>query len=604
MTFTRRIAAFAATLSLAFAAPAAAQTPPEPQLGMNVNRVLNDAFDGQRWDLHLTGVRDDGIRLVRSDAFWHLVEGDPPANGVHSYGWTVLDYYAATLARHGFRWQPVIGYSAIWASTDPNAHIHAPPSDNADYAAYARAFAERYGRGGTFWAANPGIPEIPVTTYEIWNEPNLQWFWLPEPDAARYADMYIRARAGIKSADGEARVVTGGLAPDGATGFVRAMYAARPELRGNVDGLGLHPYSRTARGVFARVRAMRATLEDLGDGGVPLHLTELGWVTSGDGSAVRAPETERAALIEETSDTLVRSDCGIASVIPYTWTTPEQDPGDPEDWYGLTRPDGTRTLSSEAYRRVVARYAADPPDPSNPLRVCGPEPPPPVVDTDADGVGDADDPDDDNDSTPDTADAFALDASEAVDTDRDGTGDNADPDDDNDGWPDALDAFPRDSAEAADADADGAGDNADADDDNDGLADPVEVARGTSRVDADSDDDGLGDRAERRTDPARPDTDRDGLWDGLELGIAAGVSHELPGAAGTDPGRFRPDRDPRTRTRATSRDSDGDGLSDGTEDSNRDGRRNSRETDPARRDTDGDRVDDRRDRRPLDRRRR
>jgi hypothetical protein len=600
----RRAAATILAITLAAAAPAAAQEPAEPRLGVNVNRVMNDAFDGQRWDLHLSAVRADGIDMVRSDAFWHLVEDTAPQNGVHSYGWDIVDYYAATFARHGLRWQPIIDYSATWAADDPNSDIHAPPRDNTDYAAYAGAFAERYGRGGTFWAAHPELPEVPVTTYEIWNEPNLKWFWLTGPDPARYADMYLRARAAIRAHDPQARVVTGGLAPDGATDFVRAMYAARPELRGQVDGIGLHPYSRSAAGVFGRVRAMRATLEDLGEGGVPMHLTEFGWVTSGQGSAIVAPEAERAALIEQTTDSLVRSDCGVASVIPYTWTTPEQNPDDPEDWYGIVHPDGTRTESSEAYRRVVARYATDPPDPAQPQYVCHPKPQSPFVDTDGDTSADESDADDDNDGVPDAADAFPLDPRDSADADRDGTGDNADSDDDNDGFPDFFDAFPRDAAEAGDADGDGSGDNADSDDDNDGLSDAAEARRHTSPIDRDSDDDGLADGAETRTDPARADSDGDRLPDGLELGRTTGVPDPPGAVAGTDPLRFKRDRDPRSRTRATAKDSDRDGLTDGHEDRDRDGRRDSRETDPHKRDTDGDRVSDKRDRRPLNRRRR
>jgi gliding motility-associated-like protein len=51
------------------------------------------------------------------------------------------------------------------------------------------------------------------------------------------------------------------------------------------------------------------------------------------------------------------------------------------------------------------------------------------LDTDSDGMGDFCDNDDDNDGTPDTEDAFPLDASEDTDTDGDGIGDNADTED-------------------------------------------------------------------------------------------------------------------------------------------------------------------------------
>lgn len=118
-------------------------------------------------------------------------------------------------------------------------------------------------------------------------------------------------------------------------------------------------------------------------------------------------------------------------------------------------------------------------------------------DADNDGIADADDPDDDNDGTPDSTDAFPLDASEQTDTDGDGTGNNADTDDDNDGTPSNTDAFPLDSAEQADTDADGIGNNADSDDDNDGTPDsedafPLDPSLSEATEDSvDTDGDGL-----------------------------------------------------------------------------------------------------------------
>jgi|JI10StandDraft_1071094.scaffolds.fasta_scaffold94727_2 MYXO-CTERM domain-containing protein len=91
------------------------------------------------------------------------------------------------------------------------------------------------------------------------------------------------------------------------------------------------------------------------------------------------------------------------------------------------------------------------------------------------------------------------------------------------------------------------------DTDRDGLLDTAE----------DTNQNGMLDPGE--TDPNNPDTDADGLSDGIER------------ASGTDP------------TRA---DSDGDGLPDGTEDADRDGQRDVEETDPREPDSDGDGIVD------------
>jgi 2',3'-cyclic-nucleotide 2'-phosphodiesterase (5'-nucleotidase family) len=111
--------------------------------------------------------------------------------------------------------------------------------------------------------------------------------------------------------------------------------------------------------------------------------------------------------------------------------------------------------------------------------------------------------------------------------------------------------------------------------------------------DLDSDDDGLADTAEDangnyildrgETDPCNPDTDGDGLTDGLELGVDTLIA-DPDGAGplvGTDPGLFVADADPASTTSPTDKDSDDDGVSDGAEDLNRNGRIDDGEYDPA-----------------------
>jgi uncharacterized repeat protein (TIGR01451 family) len=110
-------------------------------------------------------------------------------------------------------------------------------------------------------------------------------------------------------------------------------------------------------------------------GSTPIHITELGWPTSGTGSPIVTSEDARATYMAQATDTLARSDCGIADVIPYTWTTPESDPSDIEDWYGMYHwGSGAATPTGDAYTRVVQQWAARPASTATRVQVCHPPP--------------------------------------------------------------------------------------------------------------------------------------------------------------------------------------------------------------------------------------
>jgi hypothetical protein len=339
-------------LAVSGAAPARAADPGR-LFGVSVNRIVNDDFTPRHWDAPLRAVRASGIHQARTDAFWMWAEPRPPRRGVHRYDWRRLDAVATALARHRLSWLPILDYSAIWAASY-RGDYHSPPRRNSDYAAYARAFASRYGRGGSFWRSHRGLPRLPVTVYEIWNEPNNgKFFWKPRPDAARFADMYLRARAAIHAVDDRSTVVVGGLVAHPA--FVRKMYAARPDLRGKVDALGWHAYAPRVEGLLSGLRELRAALELEGEPDLPVHVTELGWPTGGPDPTV-LPDPARATALETAADRLARSDCAIRAVIAYTWSTPRHD----RTGFGIRRPDGRPGPSSKAFLRVVKRFGRRP----------------------------------------------------------------------------------------------------------------------------------------------------------------------------------------------------------------------------------------------------
>jgi hypothetical protein len=329
--------------------------PPGEVFGVNVNRLFDDfSYTPAQTDTQLAALRATGATVARGDALWEATEPTAPSDGIHHWTWTFDDLSAGALAAHGLTWLPVLDYSTPWAQSLPGQD-HSPPRSAADYAAYARAFAARYGPGGTFWQAHPELAARPVTTIEIWNEPDNAEFWTPAPDPAGYANLYLAARAAIDAVDPSTRVLVGGLVNPST--FLPAMLRAVPGLAGHVDGVAIHPYG-TPPVVIDKVRSARATLAAVGMGSVPLYVNEVGWTTSPPGALDYVEAARRPAWIKRTLATLGRLDCGVAAAVLYTWVTPQRHPADSQDWFGIHGPDGAATPSTSAFAAGLRAAAA------------------------------------------------------------------------------------------------------------------------------------------------------------------------------------------------------------------------------------------------------
>ncbi|HLJ04325.1 MAG TPA: hypothetical protein VKT31_12850 [Solirubrobacteraceae bacterium] len=342
-----------------------AQAPPAGlQFGANVNLLLEDPeFTAAERDAGLSELRADGATLARTDALWEATEPSAPVAGRHRYDWTFNDRIATALATHGLRWLPVIDYSAPWAQSLAGVD-HSPPRNVSEYAAYAAAFAARYGRGGAFWTTHPAIPPDPVQLIEIWNEPDNSTFWRPAPDPAGYAAMYGQARAAIAAVAPSVRVLIGGLTSGGARGFLGSLLSADPGLAQHIDGVSIHPYGHTPSLVIDRIRSIRAAMVALGLGEVPLYVTEIGWTTRPRGWLDYLPAALRPGYLATTLSDLGHLDCGVAAVAAYTWVSQESDPSNGEQWYGIAPPAGGQSADSQAFAFGVR--AAESPGPRLP----------------------------------------------------------------------------------------------------------------------------------------------------------------------------------------------------------------------------------------------
>ena len=270
------------------------------QFGVNTGVMYNsEQYTRAQIDQQLAAVAATGATVVRSDALWEDTEPQAPIGIFHRYNWTLCDEVVSSLAQHGLRWLPIIDYAAPWARTLPG-QAHSPTSNVSAYAAYAAALASRYGPGGTFWIENPGLHQVPVLDYEIWNEPDNGTFWKPAPNAAAYDSLYSAAWSAIKAKQPAAQVLVGGLTRPST--FLGEMVAANPNIRNEIDGVAIHPYGSTPDRVFIAIRGARLAMNADGLAAVPLYITEVGWTTQGSGFDSVKPAVRPGYITEHARD--------------------------------------------------------------------------------------------------------------------------------------------------------------------------------------------------------------------------------------------------------------------------------------------------------------
>jgi hypothetical protein len=121
-----------------------------------------------------------GVETLRFLIRWRVVE---PTAG--AYDWSAVDPIVTGAARSGVELLPFVYGSPRWIA-EPENH---PPLDRRGqrraWRAFLIALVERYGPHGAFWRGS--AHRAPITRWQIWNEPNFDFYWHPQPAPREYA---------------------------------------------------------------------------------------------------------------------------------------------------------------------------------------------------------------------------------------------------------------------------------------------------------------------------------------------------------------------------------------------------------------------------------
>ena len=220
-------------------------------------------------------------------------------------------------------------------------------ADASAMAAFVTSFAQRYGRGGSFWAQHPELPYLPVESYEIGNEPDItptapaDATSLHYVNPADYATVYESARAAVHQVDPAAQAVVGGMLDSGAIGLDQAeQYLA---AIGPVDAVGYHPYLYDVTRMEQDTLALRQWLDANGHAGVPLDINEFGaaaGVTAGSAAwGAQVSQYTQWALCTPTLD--------VEDVQAFWWGAVPLAANDP--WFSMVDSGGSQTPLGTAY---------------------------------------------------------------------------------------------------------------------------------------------------------------------------------------------------------------------------------------------------------------
>ena len=284
------------------------------------------------------------VRWLRVDFDWSVIQ----AGGPQSYDWARTDRIVKAATERHLSIIALVAYTPAWARpfSTPDKN---PPANPDDFARFVSTAAQRYASLG-------------VTTWEVWNEPNVATFWYPRPDPEGYTALLVRASAAIRAVEPHSTIISGGLAPasDAANGsqidvrtFLTRVYSAGGA--GAFDAVGLHPYSfpllptePADYNTFLAAPGLYQVMVEHGDAFKQIWGTEIGAPTGGGGVS----EAVQSAIVASA----FRQWTAWKFTGPLIWFSYEDagsDPGNREDHFGLIAADGRRKPGLSVFVRVV-----------------------------------------------------------------------------------------------------------------------------------------------------------------------------------------------------------------------------------------------------------
>jgi hypothetical protein len=207
------------------------------------------------------------------------------------------------------------------------------PEQRAAYGRYVQAVANQY--------------HGPDIVYEIWNEPNLDVFWPPAPDASAYAELLAEAVQAIRQVEPKAIIIMGGLANElNPSAFLDTV--AKTGALDQLDGIAFHPYRKDGpENSLSDISEIESAV--VGRSLTPLWINEWGYSETWFANTEPSQIKKRVAIM--TARLMLTVALAKAKVaIVYDLINDGSDPHDIESSFGLFDYDFAPKEAASAFR--------------------------------------------------------------------------------------------------------------------------------------------------------------------------------------------------------------------------------------------------------------
>jgi hypothetical protein len=336
--------------------------PLEKAVGIALGDTLPGLADA---DVHreLGDLRRLGVTWVRVDLVWARVEATRGG-----YDWSEFDQIVLAANAARLRILVTVVTAPPWARrAECKEELWCAPREAPPFALFVARAVRRYSHLGVhFW--------------EVWNEPNLQNFWKPAPDPVVYTRLLAAAQQEVQTYDPHGVVVSGGLGSisgrqdlDPLT-FLRDVYQLGG--RSYFDILGIHPYSFPVLAstyepwslwarLFSTPRSLSDVMNEYGDRGKEVWITEFGAPTEGPGARATAhdynlrnhpdhvDEALQAAMVTD-AIRVYRNTPRVTGFFWYSYRDLGTSRETNENFFGLLRADGSKKPAYWAFAHSLA----------------------------------------------------------------------------------------------------------------------------------------------------------------------------------------------------------------------------------------------------------